>query len=295
MKRATRVLGLATIVNRKIMRQQITGTGLCVLAFLVAAPCSRASIIGEFGAHAQASAMFTDSSLDPPYRVQNSDETGGSLETDAYAYADALGNTSWALASLASGYLRAYGSTVPAIEGNPDAWMGATASASSMAEMADLIWFDIPTGSLGELVPYEIELSGSLSGRSRAVVVWDVNGERGVYEAGSGATPPSGTLIVGANTSFYTMMIQVSGWATAGSGDGSTGVYDLGHTVRFKVLLPPGVTGHSASGVLPFYDASGNLIGAPEAAVPEPSTVSLLMSAVGLLALRWLGRKAHRG
>lgn len=131
--------------------------------------------------------------------------------------------------------------------------MGATTNASSDARFSDVIWFDIPTGSIGEVVPYEIEIDGSVSGSGHATVAWNVNGDRGTYYFGSGDTI-RGAFAVSANTASYTMLIDLTGYAGAGSREGADpGVYDVDHTVKFKVLLPDGVAGHSASGLLPFY------------------------------------------
>jgi hypothetical protein len=118
-----------------------------------------------------------------------------------------------------------------------------------------------------------------------------VNGDGGIYHFGSGDTI-RGAFAVSANTASYTMLIDLTGYAGAGSGEGADpGVYDVGHTVKFKVLLPDGVTGHSASGLLPFYDANGNLIGEAAGAVPEPSAVYLTLSGAALLVVARFRRK----
>jgi hypothetical protein len=102
----------------------------------------------DFGAQVTAFANYADSSVYPTYGDTIYHTDGGPLATYAFASAQVLGNMSWATADLSTGYLHVYGSTLKPVKQDPTAWIGATTNASSDARFSDVIWFDIPTGSI---------------------------------------------------------------------------------------------------------------------------------------------------
>jgi hypothetical protein len=223
---------------------------------------------------------MTDFSASPTYSAFQRNETGGPLDKHGFAFAGAAGNVAWATADLAGGALHIYGSTVTPTKADPDSWWGASSAVSSIAQFHDRVWFDVPNGQLGTIVPYEIRIEGTVSGSGQAGVTWDINGDSGEYYFGSGKTI-EGTFAAGSWAQSFKINVGVAGGASAGSGEGAKpGTYDVAHTVKLRIFLPEGVTGHSASGVLPFYSATESM----PSEVPEPSSVTLI-SAAGLVLL----------
>jgi hypothetical protein len=155
----------------------------------------------------------------------------------------------------------------------------------SIASISDRVWFDFPTERLFIIVPYEIKVEGSVSGSGQASVDWNVNGDTGTHYIGQPADNLRGEFVAPAGAASYNIKINLTGGASAGSGEGAnTGRYDIAHTVRFRMILPEGVVGHSASGLFPFY-SENDPVGHD---TPEPGVMLLLGS--GLLSLVVYGR-----